>query len=531
MASKNKKATGWFKRFCSRYSPLCRGTILKRRYGFGRTIAIVIDDQSLQLAAARQLWHRCRLLNVTKVYIPSAYSGQEKRENFITSEIMRFVREYGGKNARYVLGIGGQESAIRLLNFPAMKRRELDSAVFWEGNKQIPFGLKDSYYGYHLVAQHEGSEPSGLNVVLLATPRKEVHRRLEELKADIRIDGAYHELEAIGQMLPFLDEYQPGKAYTLVNIMKNHTEISFYRGARMEFRHTASIGSDALSSPGEKELVFQEFADALTVEIQNSLDYYVGQFSQILADKILIYGDLCYSEDLVEHLTRHFGLEFRRIPIESWLKTQPKARDYAEQIPVSLGAVALAVARDDMVNLLPNDMREAASVRKFYRVAIPAVATLLFILFGTWMSLRQHVATEQFHLGLRQNQLERLRNSPSFVMYNRLKQQLTANRQLMEKLDRDPTFMNLNFKELSLITPPQIRLDLLDLQNAGDRLSLALNGEARSATTPPEVIVAEFVARLEGSPFYRNVALRKHSKRAVQGAFSIEFLVEMDTVI
>lgn len=531
MTIQEKKAAGLIKRFCSRHGSLCRGSILKRRYSFGRTIAIVIDDQSLQLAAARQTWHRSRLLNVTKAYIPSAYSGQEKRENFITSEIMRYVREYGGKKTRYILGIGGQESAIRLLNFPAMNRRELDSAVFWEGNKQIPFGLKDSYYGYHLVDRWEENGQSELNVVLLATPRKEVHRRLEELKADIRIDGAYHELEAIGQMLPFLDEYQPGKAYTLVNIMKSHTEISFYRGARMEFRHTASIGSDSLSSPGEKELVFQDFADALTVEIQNSLDYYVGQFSQILADKILIYGDLCYSEELVGHLTHHFGMEFCRFPIDNWLKSQPKARDYAEQIPVSLGAVALAVARDSMVNLLPNNMQEAASVRKYYRVAVPAAATLLLILFGTWLSLRQHVATEQFHLTVRQNQLERLKSSPSFVMYNRLKQQLTANRQLMEKLDREPTFMNLNFKELSLITPPQIRLDLLDLQNAGDRLSLTLNGEARSASTPPEVIVAEFVARLEGSPFYRNVALRKHSKKSVQGAFSLEFLVEMDTVI
>jgi hypothetical protein len=313
--------------------------------------------------------------------------------------------------------------------------------------------------------------------------------------------------------------------------MKNHTEICFFNGERMEFRHTASIGSDALSSLGTRELVFQEFADALTAEIQNSLDFYVGQFSQVLAEKVLIYGDLCYSEELVAHLTRHFGLEFVRFPLEKWLKSQPGTKDFAEQIPVSLGAVALAVSRDAMVNLLPEEMKEANGSREYYRWAVPVGAMLFVILAGGWFTEREHLNIDKYHLSTRQNHLERIKNSPSFIMYNRLKQQLTANQQLLDRLDREPTFLNLNLKELSLLTPLQIRLDLLDLQHTGERLSLVLNGEALSSSTPPEVLVAEFVARLEGSPFYKNVALRKHTKKALPGAFAIDFTIEMETVI
>ncbi len=57
--------------------------------------------------------------------------------------------------------------------------------------------------------------------------------------------------------------------------------------------------------------MFEYFAESLASEIQNSLDYYSGQFASRFGSQLYIYGDLAYSDDLIELLDNRFELEFR----------------------------------------------------------------------------------------------------------------------------------------------------------------------------------------------------------------------------
>jgi Tfp pilus assembly PilM family ATPase len=503
----------------------------KKQYKFGRTIAIIIGDYSVQMAVVRHFWNKSHVLNINKVYIPSTIGTAEKRQDFITGELNRFIQEYGRRSTRYILGIGGQESVIRILTLPKMPHRELSRAIFWEGDKQIPFGLRESYYGHYVTDNANSENNSILRVALLAVSKKEISHRLNQLKVGIRLDAIHNELEAIGHLLRYIDGFSEEKTCTLINIKKHFTEISFFRGDRLEFKHISSTGSDLLLPTHRDHRTLEEFAEVLATEIQNSLDYYVAQFFRSATDKAYLYGDLTYSDEFTASLSDRFGIEFRRFPLENWLKTQPYAADFADQIPSVLQAVAIASAREKMINFLPDDLKEKSAVIRFTRKMVPAMAVLATIILSYWGLLSYQVGAQRLRLESTRQQVMQYEQSPSFIMCNQLKERISANKTLLEQLKQEPTILSLNLKGLSLLTPSTIQLDLYDLQNDGNKYNLLLSGRVISSGNPPEVMLAEYIARLENSPFFGKVNLKRYAKKAQGSEFVLEFQMEMETRI
>lgn len=503
----------------------------RKHFGFGRTISILIDDQSIQLVTSRRIWNKSRLLDVTKIYIPSSYDTLEKRQDFITGEVEKYIHEHRSMFTRFILGVDGVESAVRVLSFPKMPASELSKALFWEGNKQTPFGLEEAYYGYQLMDPDKVEANANSNICLVAIPKREINNRLDELKTDIRISGVHYSLEAIGFLLRHIEGYSPEKTYVLINIKRAHTEISFYRGIRLEFKHISALGSGSLSKSGAGSDGFIAFTENLAQEIQNTLDFYVGQFSRASTETAYLYGDLSYSEEMIAKLTAHFGIEFQIFPVPHWLKSQPEANSFSDQIPVALKAVALAMVDNKLIDLSPPDLKEERAIQKCHRWAIPAFTLTLVMLLVLWMSQRYQMDRQKSLLDSATGQIEQFSNSASFIMYNKIKQQLAANKDLLDKLSFEPTFLHLSLKEISHLTPEAIRLSSYQLEKAGSKYSLLLEGQAHSTGMPPEVTLAEYIARLEGSPFFENVTLRKYIKKTESEGFVLDFFIETDAII
>jgi hypothetical protein len=128
-------------------------------------------------------------------------------------------------------------------------------------------------------------------------------------------------------------------------------------------------------------------------------------------------------------------------------------------------------------------------------------------------------------------QIEKIQKSETFNLYNQIKSRMAAEQALLQGLYQEPTILNLNLKELTLITPHEIKLMTLDMQNVDNKYQLLITGRAKSSQPPPEIILAEFIARLENSPFYKNIVLKKHIKQSEGNRFLIDFQLEMDAVI
>jgi len=502
-----------------------------KKFRFGRTIAISFNENSIQLATAWNIWHRTRLLNATKIYIPRSHVSKEKRRNFVVTEIGRYVEQYGTRLTRYVLGIGSSDSAFRVISLPPMPRRELARAVRWEADKRIPFGLDNAYFGYHLTRTAATAVGESTLVSLIAVSKTEIDDKLQLLQSVCpKIKAVFYELEALGHMLPYIKDYDERKTYALINIKKDGSEISYYRGRRLEFMNISSIGFSALSeSPGENK--YEAFTESLVNEIQTSLDYYVGQFSKTSTDVVFVYGDLSYSDDLINNLSRHFGIEFRRFPVDCLAESKICRDDFCEQIPVSLSAVALSMIDYDLIDFLPPRVREKLATVRFVRLVVPAFALFVAMLLLTWTLMKYRDEVKSAWLDSSMAQIARFENSQPVIMYNQIKRQMVIDKDILKTLDKEPTHLYLNLKELSRVTPRQIKLNMYDLGEEGRAKNLILAGRAASTDPPPEVILAEFIVRLESSPFFENVALDNHSKSNKGNLFTIDFQISMDAIL
>jgi len=504
----------------------------RRRLRFGTCISIYYDDSTLQLATAKCAGLRLTLHDVTKIYIPNDIHTEEARRKFLYNEIGLYTRQHGGRSNRFVLGMGGSKLAFRQLVIPGMRKKELEQAIYWEGQKRIPFELENAYYGHSFIERVISEDRDELSCAFVAIPKREMDVRVELGESlNIRFDAVYHDLEAMGQFLFHLKDFDPGRIYALMNIQRHKSVISFYRGSRLEFMHVSSVGSETLSGSGENPLAHEYFTESLVNEIHNSLDYFAGQFSNTSADIVYIYGDLCYSEELISNLSNHFGFEFRRFPSEELVRVHPNLNNHAEQIPVSLSAVALTMADGDLIDFLPPEKKERRDNIRLLQTAVPVAMILIVFLLAFWSAMKLKTDIYQSQLQSANKQIELFQSSEVYNMYNVIKRQMAADSEFLNNLKAEPSILHLNLKELSRLAPAGIILDLYDLQASGVTNNLIISGKALSSDPPPEIVLAEFIARLESSPFFDKVTLSRHSKRPKGGVFAIDFQLEMEAVL
>jgi len=128
-------------------------------------------------------------------------------------------------------------------------------------------------------------------------------------------------------------------------------------------------------------------------------------------------------------------------------------------------------------------------------------------------------------------QVDSFKSSDAYHTYNVLKRQIAGDRTYIEKVKESPSYLSLNLKELSLVTPRSIRLFHLAYQADKSDRNLTLQGIVTSREMPPEIILAEYVENLNFSPLFENVSLTKHVKRRRGDIFEIEFEIDMRGIV
>jgi Tfp pilus assembly protein PilN len=496
-----------------------------RRFLFGRHIVCHIDDDSVHLAASVWMGLRCRLLDAQKIYISESLSSVEARDDFVAGTVETYIREKGGRHPSLVAVIGGPQTAFRTFFLPALNRDELDQAVRYEAKRQIPFPIEDCELDYRILQRIREGKHERLKIALLATTKLHLHNALEPLdRLNCPVAHVYHAQDVLGHLLRELPEFDDRQAYALINVNRNQTEISYYRGSDLEFFHVSSLGSAFLANRSDPT-TFDYFSESVAGEIQNSLDYYTGQFSAGFANRLFVYGDLSYTDDLVSRLSDRFGFRFERFPTE---KLSSVSRGYSElssTLPVCLPAIAAACCRIRSMNLLPAHRKEKNRKRMWDRLATIGLAALVVSLSVTWSLQRSSVGSMNRRLDLLNQEIRAFEQSTVFNQYSQLRRQIAMDQNYLDLIRPLPSYLSLNLKELSHVTPDAITLTSLDIETDKSGPNLYLIGVASHADIPPEVVLAEFVANLDRSKFYHDVSLIRYNKRRSGDRFELEFQI------
>jgi len=512
-------------------APLITTKIHPKKYlQFGRVLAFSIDEISIQMAAASHLSGQRKILDIQKVYIPLQRTGEKRTDIFISDTISGFVKKYGGRRPRINLTISSSETAYRVFFMPVLKKQELSSAITFEIKRQIPFPIEDCLYDYRVLLKIGDKDQQRYRVALLAATKKFIYDKLKIFhRLNIEVSQVYLAQDVVGMLLEELPDFDDDKHFTLVHVKRNNSEIAFYRGSSLEFFNISSTGSSMLGDGDSTRFAF--FTESLATEIQTSLDYYTGQYSRNYTNQILLYGDLTYCDEIIDKLNKRTGFNFDKFPADKLQQITTDIESHEDLFSVSLPVLAACVCQFKLPNLLPYEDKIKITGRKSHLRARSCLYLLMFILAVGWYMLNQRTNVLNNDLNSMNLQIENFKNSKAFHAYNILKRQIATDRNYLDNTRELPSYLHLNLKELSHLTPKSIRLYNFDFNNETDGRNLTLQGLVTSKDIPPEVILAEYAETLASSPFYEDVSVVRHVKKNEDDRFIIEFAINLKGII
>ena len=498
-----------------------------KRLRFGRHISFRIEDASVQMAAVSHFGRRRRIIELCKYYLTAEQAKSHERLTLITKAINDFLEKHHRYFSVMSIVISGRETALRSFLMPAIKKSDLDSAIELEARTQLPFPIEDCTYDYRPISRIISGNRKLYNISLLGATRRLIQEKMEPL--DDRkelIEHIYHAPDVVGKLLPYLNDFNPEESYTAINIGMDQSEISFYKGSALEFYSVLSVGSSMLGKTPDK-ISYDYLAESLASEIQTSIDFYTGRYSRPVSNKILVYGDLAYSEEIVNSLRGTSGYQFQRFPVEK-INFLPSAnlKEYEEQIPACLPAFAAATCPEDMADLLPPENKKARQELRFVEYAKIAVILLMIVLTSSSWLISKAIDIKQDRVTTLNQQVNNFVQSEAYRTYNILKQQIAVDQAYLATARENPNFLSLNLKELSHLTPANIRLLHFQFHPLEDGNNLMIHGLVYSDRIPPEVILAEFVENMTASSFYDQVKIDRYVKKEKHKGFEIDFTLK-----
>ncbi|MFH1687136.1 MAG: pilus assembly protein PilM [bacterium] len=503
-------------------------------YGFGHHIAVSWDDQGVKMATARHWGPWVRVIDVVREQIPAEMSDVDQLPGFVADRIAQYIRRQPRFIRRLSLVVSDRDTVFRSFVMPSLKRRDLESAIRFETQKQLPFPADRCHLGFRELWRIKDKKHSQVRVGLHAATALHVKTRLEPLlKQGLPLVGVYHAPESVGQLLRLIPRFDPEALYTVLELTPTRSMVAVYRGTCLEFVNAGTAGSAIISDQGLHPGRLESFADAVVADLQTSQDFFSGQTSQDFSTRVLLHGELPNIEELLGTLNGRSVFEFETFPIgRAALPSNSDQVDQVREIAVTcLPVLSSAMDQSTLTNLLPVDYKRANRERRLGHYAKTAAALLVVVL-----GIVSAIAFDRTGIAYRElqqvsTQLTVLKSSEANRTYHVIKRQIVADQAFLESAKEKPSVLALALKELTRITDPAIRLQGLQVKSAAGRPTIDLSGIVATNDLPPEIALAEFVEALRASPFFDRVEVVRHSKTTGRDGLELHFNLQMTGII
>lgn len=498
---------------------------------FGKVVSFCIESQAIQMAAVRHIAGKMSVLDLQKEYCPNLQDEPEKKKQFISSMIADFLDKHGGPFTIVNLLIPGSSIVYRTFMLPKLSKDETASAVSFEAQKLIPFSLEDCIYDYRKLISVTKENTTRYKISLHAAQSEQIYGYLDYFEhLPVQPVHIYHTQDLLGQLLLSLKNFDSTQNYTLINIGSQTTEISFYRGTQLEFSHSTQISSSMMGAR-KTSTNYEYFAESISSEIQNSLDYYSGQFAGDYNPIVYVFGDFAYSDELLALLNEKGSVKLQKFPVEQLQVTADFPDAFKDSLAVCLPSLAGSFNQYQLADLLPKDLKKNIKEKKRLSYIRIAAVFILVALGLSWSGINSKQNQYVSELATLSNQISSFKQSEANHTYNLVKRQILFDQMFINKVQKENSNFSLTLKELSRITPAQVKLLHLDLNSQDTVYNMSVQGVVYGSSIPPEVTLAEFVENLQASGYYQNVQIVRHVKKQTKAGFEVEFFVKMKGLV
>lgn len=257
--------------------------------------------------------------------------GERSKEKIVEA-IKRAVTSSETRVQSVTISVSGQNVVVRQVLFPKMNENELKSALQFEAEKHIPFGINEVYIDAQVIDQN--AEGNKMKVLIVASKKDLVDEYLGYIN-EAGLEAEAIDCDAIAVTNAFVFN-NPGtgkdKTIALLNIGASMTNVCILKNETLNF--TRDIPVEVKS------------VDTLENQVRLSFDYYENQFGKGI-DGIYASGGGAKETPLLQRFSQAFGLEVSAWDPTKILSVSPKIdaqalKDASGQLAVCVG---LAIRR------------------------------------------------------------------------------------------------------------------------------------------------------------------------------------------
>lgn len=273
---------------------------------------IGLDIGSRDMKAV-ELEHAGGVYRVTQIASRPLTGEADKAET-----LRRMMQEARFKTNRVVTAVSGRSVIVRYITMQLMNDVDLRTAIHYEADKYIPFGMDEVVIDCTRLPIEEHTAPNEMKILLVAVKRQVIEEHLAVLR-DAGLQPVIVDVDsfALGNAFEIASEFTPrvqdAAMVGLVDIGASKTNINILKGRTSYFTREVYLGGNNLTEAISKRRGVDNFeAEALKIdpalswesigdeirpavedlgnEVQLSLDYFENQFETEVTEVLLTGG-------------------------------------------------------------------------------------------------------------------------------------------------------------------------------------------------------------------------------------------------
>ncbi|MCH8929069.1 MAG: pilus assembly protein PilM [Candidatus Marinimicrobia bacterium] len=435
-----------------------------------------------------------------------------KRSKDIIDALKTVMSDKTFKNGNVVISISGPNTAIKQFVLPKLTGKEIQQAVKWQAQKNLPFKVEDSVYDYFLNPDAAGDVTP---VTIVAAENKYLNDVLSNYKkSDVKIKKISPTPFALLDILQLSGKDDGNSSFVIIDIGWDRMTITFISKGLIQFIRDVPVGVSEIVDGLQGSVTFRDktavinelmakrllekygiplelidsftdenskinsisqqmsgAVDRIVEEVNRSLNYFKRKFPEI-DDTDIIYlsgqGADLYNMGLL--LRRTTRLQVERInPLLGLNVEKSSASISAFNKVASSLAVATGLARNLFKgpNIAPDDAKIDITfgvVKKAFAIGIVAIAFILSAL-----TLSVSIELEEKKDLAKSAELALASLSPIQQQYLSSSKETGTLRELMKIMndeDRKTTWFRSQLNLLSALSPPEMMMSHIDIRTS-----------------------------------------------------------------
>lgn len=298
----------------------------------------------------------------------------------IVEGIRDLIARHKIKSRDVATSISGHSVIIKKITLPAMTEEELAETIQWEAEQYIPFSISDVNIDTQILGINEDSAQME---VLLVAAKKDIIQEYAAVVSEAGLKPLIMDVDsfAIENTFDLGDVINPDEAVALVNIGASLININILYQGVTAFTRDLNMGGNQFTEEIQKQLgvsyeeaealklggniaealstteaivpqevgsILRSTSEAIALEIQRSIDFYLATASGVGLSKIILSGGSAKVPGLIEAIEGTMNVAVEMSDPFRMIQYNPKDfdPDYLNDLsPMSAVVAGLAVRR------------------------------------------------------------------------------------------------------------------------------------------------------------------------------------------